>query len=224
MCLTGTGHRQDEGETRATLRLVHHGNLARVRLDQLPGDGQAQPRASTGAGARPITPVEPLEDMGEVVRGDTRSGVGHGKGQSALPRQRQQSSRKWLRGEGPLMAELMEGHVAIPGGHHQVSRPFQVSLHHPYDLPFIFHNQNLGREPLSNPLRRSELHATNFSPQAPADGCPSPGLAACTCDADTDVQDRLAEQAGGVRPTSGKSACAGRFQPAYTGFAAVAAT
>ena len=65
--------RNGERERRSASRLGLHGQLAAVRLDDAPGDGQAE----TGAAAGRVRHLhERLEDPRQVVARDSRAGVG----------------------------------------------------------------------------------------------------------------------------------------------------
>ena len=48
-----------------------------VGFHQPPGDGQSQADAASGARARLVDPVEPLEDVGQVLSRDTRTAVSY---------------------------------------------------------------------------------------------------------------------------------------------------
>ena len=77
----GTGQtvrgRQGEDERRADTDPALGPDAAAVGLDDLFGDGQAQPRPAAGPGPRFVGPVEALEDVGQTLRGDAFAGVGH---------------------------------------------------------------------------------------------------------------------------------------------------
>jgi hypothetical protein len=60
--------REEEGERRACARRALHPYLAAVGLGDLAGYGQSQARAAIGAGG--ISPVEALEDEGQLILRD----------------------------------------------------------------------------------------------------------------------------------------------------------
>src|SRR5262245_37889735 len=68
---SATGRRQGERQQRATLRAVARRDLSTVRGDEIPGDGQSEPRAM---GVRALG--ESIEDLGQILGAEAGSGVG----------------------------------------------------------------------------------------------------------------------------------------------------
>jgi hypothetical protein len=64
-----------EEEMRALAGLALDPDAPAVGLDQMAGDGQPQPRPPVRPGPGFLRPVEPIEDIGQILRGDPHPGV-----------------------------------------------------------------------------------------------------------------------------------------------------
>ena len=69
------GPRQRHGERAALPDLTFDGGRAALRLDQLLGDGQSQPRADPAA--RHLAAIEALEDVRQYSGFDARPRIAH---------------------------------------------------------------------------------------------------------------------------------------------------
>ena len=69
------GYGYSEGESRTLAYFAFHTDLPAVGFDQLPGNGQPQTGPSCCSGSRFVDPIEALEDVGQVLRGNAFSSV-----------------------------------------------------------------------------------------------------------------------------------------------------
>src|SRR5262247_4690117 len=80
----GGFRRKDEANGGPATERALRGDLAAVRFDEVLHDGEAETGASLLAGAAGIDAVEPLEDAGEVLGGDSGAVVGDRDGYRAV--------------------------------------------------------------------------------------------------------------------------------------------
>lgn len=69
------GHREPEAATLSWFTL--HFNPAAVSLNQVFGNGKPQPPATSSPSPRLVHSIKAFEDIGQILRRDTFTGIGH---------------------------------------------------------------------------------------------------------------------------------------------------